>query len=121
MNTKLQFSKFLFVGIIWTIVNIVLLWLLIDVLGLAGWLGSSIVVFSALIGRYYHYVFLKVIKPHFMKFLGTNFVFSLLTVVFMSLFVDFLHIPAKFSSPLVIGGLFIGKFITFKFIGLLED
>jgi len=116
-----DFGKFLYVGAVWTIINIFFMWIIIDIWGMPGWLGSSFVVIASFLGRYYHYLRIGLIHDHFMKYTYTNIGFSLATIALMSLAVDILGFSAKLSSPIIIGGLFLLKFITFKKIKLIKD
>jgi len=116
-----DFGKFLFVGVIWTVLSIFIMWILIDVLGMYGWLGSSIAVVIVLIGRFYTYLLVRLIHNQFIKYISANIGFSIATVGLMSLFVDILKIPAKISSPIIIGGIFILKFVFFKKIKLIKE
>lgn len=115
-----DFVKFLSVGAIWTISNIFLMWVLIDIIGMSGWLGSTIVVIIAFFGRYQTYLMINLIHKKFIKYASTNIGFSIITIALMSLFVDIFHIPAKISAPIIIMGLFILKFIVFKKINLIK-
>ena len=56
-----RFIRFSLVGGIWTVINIVIMYVLIDLWHLPGWLGSSIGIVILYIGRYYNYLCLKVI------------------------------------------------------------
>ncbi len=115
-----DFSKFFVVGIVWTIINIFLMWATIDVGGMPGWLGSGIVVVISFFGRYYHYLYVNLIEREFGKYAITNILFGLLTVAGMSVAVDALHYPAKFSAPVVVGCLYVVKFAVFEKTGLIK-
>lgn len=115
-----DFSKFFAVGLVWTIINIFLMWVTIDVGGMPGWLGSSIVVIISFFGRYYHYLYVNLIEREFGKYAVTNILFGLLTVGGMSLAVDVLQYPAKFSAPVVVGLLYVVKFAVFEKTGLIK-
>jgi putative flippase GtrA len=119
-KTAVDFIKFLSVGGVWTLINIVLMWLLIDLLGMAGWLGSTIVVIIAFLGRYYTYLSINLIHNHFIKYASTNITFSVTTILLMSLAVDVLKFPAIISAPVIIMGLFILKFLVFNKINLIK-
>ncbi|MBI2576851.1 hypothetical protein HYV84_06550 [Candidatus Woesearchaeota archaeon] len=85
-----------------------------------GWLGSSIVVIISFFGRYYHYLYVNLIEREFGKYAVTNILFGLLTVGGMSLAVDVLQYPAKFSAPVVVGLLYVVKFAVFEKTGLIK-
>ena len=119
-KTAKDFIKFFSVGATWTLINIFLLWLIIDIIGMSGWAGSTLVVIIAFFGRYYTYLLIDLINKHFIKYASTNATFSLATIALMSLFVDVFHLPAKISAPVIILGLFILKFLVFKKINLIK-
>ena len=83
-----EFIRFFLVGLVWTIVNIYLMWLAIDILGLFGWLGSTLVTILVLIGKYYSYIWIKLIQPKFMRFLAANFTFPI-TINIINIFEGF--------------------------------
>lgn len=114
-----QFGKFLGVGLIWTLLSMFFMWMLIDIMGIPGWLGSSAVVALVFFGRFYTYILIGLMKHEFMKYASANIVFSLATVAGMWFFVDFLGMPAKYASVLVVGGLFVIKFGVFKKMNLI--
>ncbi len=116
-----QFSIFTYIGLLWTVISVFLMWLLIDVTGMPGWLGSAVVTTFTLFGKFYHYIYVRLISKNILKFLGTNMTISILTVFLISLFVDVFHFKAVYSSPIVIGFLFVLKFVIFKKIKLINE
>lgn len=115
-----HFIRFSIVGAVWTAVNIAIMWLLIDVLGLAGWLGSTIGIAVLYIGRYYNYLWLKVIEPKFWKYVYASGLFSLFMIAGMTVAVDVLGYKAFYPSIILTALSFILKFLFFKRIKLLK-
>jgi predicted neutral ceramidase superfamily lipid hydrolase len=111
-----KFYSFMFIGFVWSIISVVLMWLLIDVLSFAGWLGSGIIVTIALFGKYFHYTYIGLMRHKFVKFIAINASYSLFVVLFMGLAVDVFSFPAKYASPVIIGFVFIFKFLTFEML-----
>ena len=108
--------KFMFVGLVWSVFSVVSMWMLIDVLLFAGWLGSGIAVAIVLFGKYFHYTIIGLMKHKFFRFIGINASYSLVVVLLMALAVDVMSFPAKYASPVIIGFVFIFKFMTFEML-----
>jgi putative flippase GtrA len=120
-NPRLShFIRFSLAGGIWTVINIGIMWLLIDVLHFPGWLGSTIGVVVLYVGRYYTYLLMKVMEPEFWKYVSASGVFSLLIIGSMTVAVDFLHFKALYASVVVTGLSFIFKYIFFKKLKLIH-
>tara|TARA_Y100000310_G_C20703195_1_gene832031 strand:- start:7637 stop:8017 length:381 start_codon:yes stop_codon:yes gene_type:complete len=113
------FGKFLIVGIFWTGLYIFLAWFLIDLMGIYAAIASVIIVIMGLVLRFYLYVLMRLIKKEFLKFVSANLLFSVLTVVLMTITIDMMKIPTLIVSPIIIGVLFILKFIFFIKIKLI--
>jgi len=116
-----DFTKFFVIGLIWALISIFLMWSLIDLLGFYGWLGSSIIVVFVFFGKFYTYLLTDLFYNNFLKYASANISFSIVTVALMSLATDILAVPAKISSPIVIGGLFILRFLIYKKIKLIKN
>jgi putative flippase GtrA len=120
-NPRLShFVRFSIAGGIWTAINIGIMWLLIDVLHLPGWLGSTIGVLVLYVGRYYTYLLMKVMEPEFWKYVSASGVFSLFIIGTMTLAVDVFHFQALYASVVVTGLSFVLKYIFFKKIDLIK-
>lgn len=116
----LDFGKFLSVGVVWAVLTMLFTSFLIDVLGFSGFWGSTMVVVIAFFGRYYHYLAIKLIHAQFLKYTAANIFFPLLTIAFISLLVDYFSVAGWVASSVVIGTLFLAKFIVFQMIGLIQ-
>ena len=115
-----DFGKYLFVGIIWTLLNIFLMWLFIDILGFSTVTGATIVVIGVFFGKYYSYRIIKLIKDQFTKYAVTNIAFSAAQIPLMWLFVDFVGISVVISSTIITVALYILRFICFYAVGLIK-
>tara|TARA_Y100000310_G_C20071621_1_gene529670 strand:- start:175 stop:546 length:372 start_codon:yes stop_codon:yes gene_type:complete len=115
-----NFGKFLFGGIIWTILSIFLAWFLIDYRGMLAAIASSIIVIVGIVLRFYFYTGIGLIKKQFLKFASANILFSVLIIVFMTLSIDIMKIPTLIATPIIIGGLFIFKFLFFIKVRLIS-
>lgn len=115
-----KFFRFSLAGGIWTVINIGMMWLLIDILHFPGWLGSSIGVAILYVGRYYTYLLLNAMQPRFWRYVSASGVFSLFIVGAMTVAVDFLDFKALYASLVVTGLSFVLKYIFFKRMKLID-
>lgn len=119
-NPRLShFVRFSLAGGIWTVINIGMMWLLIDVQHLPGWLGSIIGMVILYVGRYYTYLLLKVMEPKFWKYVSASGVFSLFIIAAMTVGVDFLGFKALYTSIVLTALSFVLKYLFFKKIDLI--
>jgi putative flippase GtrA len=114
------FIRFSIAGGIWTVINIGMMWLLIDVMRLPGWLGSTIGVVILYVGRYYTYLLLKAMEPKFWRYVSASGVFSLLIIGSMTVAVDVCGFKALYSSVVITGLSFIFKYLFFKKVDLIR-
>ncbi|MCF8257033.1 MAG: hypothetical protein K9J06_05745 [Flavobacteriales bacterium] len=115
-----KFVRFSVAGGIWTVINIAMMWLLIDVWHLSGWLGSIIGVIIVYIGRYYTYLLLNAMEPKFWRYVSASGVFSLFIIGAMTVAVDFLGFKALVASVAVTALSFLLKYLFFKRIRLIS-
>ena len=120
-KTGKNFVKYSVIGGIFTILSIFLMWFFIDIFKFSGLIGSAIPTILLFFGKYYASVFVDLIKPKFIKYSSTAIVFSLLTIFFMWLMVDVFSISAIVSSSAVTITLFVFRFLSFYFIGIIKD
>jgi hypothetical protein len=120
-KTGKNFAKYFIVGSIFTLLSIFLMWFFIDIAKFSGLIGSTIATAIIFVGKYYGSVFIGLIKPKFIKYSSTAIVFSLLTIFFMWLMVDILGISAIISSSVVTISLFLLRFLSFYFVGIIKD
>jgi putative flippase GtrA len=115
-----KFVRFSLAGGIWTVINIGVMWLLIDELHFPGWLGSTIGVVILYVGRYYTYLLLKAMQPRFWRYVSASGVFSLFIIGSMTLAVDYLGFKALYASLVVTGLSFVLKYLFFKKLDLID-
>jgi len=56
---------------------------------------------------------------NFFHYFWTGGLFTLLNIFLVWLFIDIFHIPTIISSVVVIGGLFLGRYLVFRWLGVL--
>ena len=121
-----DFSKYAFVGIIISIMNVVFTWLLIDIVGLATIIATTSVLAVLHIIKFYFY---KISNLFDRQLLG-NVQFTIYSIIAVFSFVlhitliwfliDIMNIPTIISVTTVIVGLFIIRFVLFKVTHLIE-
>jgi putative flippase GtrA len=115
-----KFVRFSLAGGIWTVINIGMMWLLIDVWHLPGWLGSSISIAILYVGRYYTYLILDAMEPRFWRYVSASGVFSLFIIGAMTVAVDFMGFKALMASVVITGLSFLLKYVFFKKVKLIR-
>lgn len=115
-----KFSLFLSIGIFKTIFSIWLTWLVIDIMHINALVGSTIVVVVAFFITYWSYIIAKMIKPRFLKYAYATIGFNIASILLIWFFVDFIGLSGALSSTIVIGILFILRYIFFNKVGLIQ-
>lgn len=115
-----KFSLFLIIGIFKTAITIALTWLLIDILKISTLLVSTTVITLIFFITYFTYVITKIIKPKFIKYASATIGFNVTTILLIWLLVDFMEFSGVLSSIMVIGVLFIIRYVFFNKIGLIN-
>jgi len=116
----ISFGKYLIVGIIFTVVNVILMWFVIDILGLYSALGASIVVSIIFIAKFYTYVAINFLKKNLLGYAIVNLSSMLLNILLVWFFIEIVGLTTISSSSLVVLLLFLGRFIAFKKLNLLS-
>ena len=115
-----DFIKFVIIGILWSCINVLLMWLFVDMMHMYGYISSAISIVAVHLGRYYSYVLIKLLHPQFWKFTYTNITFSIGNVVLMTIAIDILKINTLLASVVIVGGLFALKFFTYKRMNMIR-
>lgn len=114
------FVRFSLVGAVWTLVNIGTDILFIDHWNLPGWLGAFLSYIILYIGRYYSYLWLKVIEPQFWKYVYSTAIFTGVMWGLKILATDILDYPAAIASPVITTLAFVLKYFFYKSIDLIR-
>jgi len=110
----IDFSKYTIIGILVTAGNIFLMWLFIDIFKISTLIASSLVVIGLHIVKFISYHMVNLIKKQFIKFTIIQLTFGLFNIIGVWFMIDILKLPTVFSSTVIIGLLFILRFLTFK-------
>lgn len=113
------FSIFVLIGLAKSVLTIAMAWLLIDIIGLSGFIGSTITTVIMFFVTYYSYVFLKVVKPRFAVYAPITITFNILQIILITLLVDYFYISGALSSAIVLTSLFFIRYVMFRKIGLI--
>lgn len=116
-----KFSLFFLIGVFKTIFSIWLMWVIIDILRINALIGSTIVVVITFFITYWSYIIAKVIEPRFLKYASATIGFNIATILLIWFFVDFIGLSGALSSAIVIGILFILRYLFFSKIGLIQN
>ncbi len=118
-----NFTKYIVIGILWTIAYIYVIGVVIDNLGIPALIGSTISISLVFIGKFYSYILVNLMKGglrNFSKYASVDLVSIFLNIVLVTFAIDFLKIPTRISASIVVIILFTGRFIIFKVIGLIK-
>jgi len=115
-----NFTKYLIIGILWSLLNVVFMWLLIDVIKFTALIGSTIALVILVVSKYYAYVLIKLINKNFLKYLSTVISFTIANIFFMWLAVDIMKFPTVIVSSVIVFIFFLLRFVIFNLIGLVE-
>lgn len=95
-----NFSIFTIIGVIYALLQIFLLWLLIDTLRYNTLLTTAIVASTIYITKFYTYVGIGLMHNKFMKYNVTNLLLLFLSILAIWVLVDFLGFYASISSAI---------------------
>lgn len=59
------------------------------------------------------------VDKSFFHYFWTGGLFTILNIFLVWLFIDILHIPTLISSTIVIGGLFLGRYLVYRWLKVL--
>lgn len=114
------FMKFSIIGAVWTVINIGLDVYFVDYLEWPGWSGTLVGYVILYIGRYYSYLFWKVIQPLFWKYVYSTAIFTTVMWGMKIIAIDYLDISASIASPIITLLAFVLKYFFYKAINLLQ-
>jgi putative flippase GtrA len=111
---SIDFTKYAIVGFFVTIASIFLKWLFIDIFAIATPIASGVVVVSSHIMKFIFYHKVNLIRRQFMKYTAIQSGSGLLNIIGDWFLIDVLELPTVMSLVLVVGVLFILRFMVFK-------
>ncbi|MFM1875530.1 MAG: hypothetical protein RL266_1267 [Bacteroidota bacterium] len=115
------FVRFSLVGAVWTAINIGSDILFIDHWNLPGWLGALISYVILYIGRYYSYLWLRVMEPQFWKYVYSTAIFTAVMWGMKVVATDMMDYPAAIASPAITLLAFVLKYFFYKSINLIRS
>jgi len=118
-HTK-KFSMFILIGILKSLAIVLLSWIIIDLLKVKALIASTVIITIMFFLTYLAYIKAKVIKPRFLRYTSATISFSIATIMLIWFFVDFMGFSGALSSMIVVGTLFIVRYLFFNIIGLIH-
>ena len=112
----INFSKYTLVGGLATLFNIFFVWLLIDVFNIVTAVASGAVVLCVILFKFYSYISIGLIKNNPLKFIFIQILSGVLNVFLTWVFIDIFLIPTVISTIVVVGGLFLARYVFFQYI-----
>ena len=118
---SVNFSKFTIIAVFAAALNVVFVWLLIDVMCFRTVFATTLVVSLIILLKFYAYIYIGLIKRQFFKYSFIQSFSALLNILFTWLLIDVIGIPTIIATILVVGSLFFGRLLLFKITKLLVD
>lgn len=115
-----NFIKYLLVGVLFTLLNIFMMWVAIDVWKFSTVVASTVIVVLLFFGKFYAYLALKMIHNSLLKYCLASGVLALVNIFLMWLFVDILGMSAALSATIITNLLFVLRFLAFDLFKLLK-
>jgi putative flippase GtrA len=121
MKLPTSFSKYLGIGVSATLLNIGLLSLLVDLLDLNVAISTAFVVTMVFFYKFHAYVHIQLLHPQLGKFFMISGTSAILNGVFTWAIIEMGGMPAYIGSTIVIGTLFVLRFVAFKWLGMIKE
>ena len=116
-----NFTTFTGIGLFYAILQIILLWALVDMQKFNTLLTTILVAFTVYITKFYTYVYVKLIKNEFMHYNAVNLALLILSILFIWFLVDFLGFWASYSSAIVATLFFVLRFFVLSKTELIKN
>jgi putative flippase GtrA len=117
----LQFSKYSFIGVTATVINIILMWLSVDLFEINSAIATISVVTLVFFYKFYGYVKIGLFHKKIFKFLSVNIVSAILNMIFVWVLIEKVNLSGAVSAGIVVITLFFLRFIIFKCIGIIKE
>ena len=114
------FTKYLLVGIAVTILSIFFSWLFIDIIGIKALYTSSVLTVITFLFKYHSYTKINLIKEKFIIFLVIEISSLILYVIAATVLIDILYFPTLFIIPMIIGTLFLLRFVALHWTKIIK-
>lgn len=117
---SINFQKYTFIGIIFSLLEIFFLWIFIDLLRKPTLAYSIIVIGVLTVLKFYSYVIVGMMKNRIFRYMLVLGIFYVLNVIFVWLLVELIGFSAAFSSAVISMLFFIIRFLTYDKLKLLK-
>ena len=116
-----NFTTFSGIGLFYAVLQIMLLWVLVDIQEYNTLLTTILVAFTVYITKFYTYVYVKLIKNKFLHYNTVNLTLLILNIFLIWFLVDFLGFLASISSAIVAALFFVLRFVVLSKTKLIEN
>ena len=119
-SLKWQFSKYTILGIVASIINIGYMWLFVDVLQQNTIIHATLITIILFFAKYYGYIYTNLLHKGMKEFFMVQVVSGILNIILNWIVIDFIGLNALIGTTIVVGILFVGRFIMFKMMGKIK-
>jgi hypothetical protein len=113
-----NFSKYAIIGIIISFLNIVLVTLSVDILGITGLISSLIIVGFLFFLKFYLYLITGFIKKKLLHYAYIQIVSALMNITATWILVDIFEIYTLAATTFIVGTLFFLRYLLIHYTGL---
>lgn len=110
----LSFTKYGFIGLVATLLNIFLVWLFIDLIGSDYLMGVSVAVLLVLLVKFYLYVYIELIKNSIIRYFFIQGFSAVLNIGLTWFLLSVVGFSAVIGSFLSVSALFVLRYVLFK-------
>ncbi|MDP7179733.1 MAG: hypothetical protein QF824_00495 [Candidatus Woesearchaeota archaeon] len=116
-----NFSVFLVIGAVQSVLQVFLLWVLIDILKFNTLIITTIVTIGIYVAKYYVYVFVGLMKNQFMKYNVINLATMVVSILAIWILVDFFGWYASISTMVLAVIFLVLRFVIFDKAGMVNN
>lgn len=109
----INFFKYMSIGVLVTLLNILFSWIFIEVIGMKAIISSTIIGVSIFFIKFNSYVKINLIQKKFAIFMLITISSIMLYIFLTALFIDIFLFPTLVVIPLVVISLFLLRFFIF--------
>ena len=117
----INFSKYFSVGLAVSLLNVLLSFIFIDIVGMRALYSSIIVGIIIFLIKYETYVRIHLIKRKFIIFMLITSLSVLAYIILTTIAVDFLGIHTLIAVPVILAGLFLIRFFAFYLTRIIKN
>lgn len=116
----INFSKYLSIGVIATLLNIFFSWIFIDLVGMKALFSSTIIGIAIFCIKYYSFVKINLIQRKLHIFMIITISSILLYIIFTTILIDLLSVKTLIAVPAIVVTLFFLRFFAFYWTKIIK-